>query len=355
MTTRHLVAAFEGWRASSEPLVLATVYETEGSTYSKAGAQMLIAETGDFQGMLSGGCLEGDLGERARTVLQTGRTQSVTYDLGQNEEELWGLGVGCDGLMRIFLQPLAVADNYQPFAAMASAYASDAEETAVTVIESEHPEILSGQTIVTSCNEATHRDIVEVHAEEILVVTRRAITERRESCTVNMALDNADMTLLVARLRPPPRVLVLGAGLDAEPVVRLACELGWRVTVQDHRDAYIESGDWSGAEQVLNVVAAELDQALDLDRFAGAIVMSHHLSTDRQYLKALANRKVSYIGLLGPPDRRRRLLSELGDVGRALATTVHGPAGLDLGGRGPAAIALSIVAELHRELSERDN
>jgi len=109
MTAKGLLDAFERWSAGGSSLVLASVYETEGSTYSKAGAQMLINGDGDFQGMLSGGCLEGDLAERARAVLTSGEPQAVTYDLGMNDEELWGLGVGCDGLMRIFCSHLPPA------------------------------------------------------------------------------------------------------------------------------------------------------------------------------------------------------------------------------------------------------
>ena len=95
MTVTGLLSAFSSWSAECRPLVLASVYETEGSTYSKAGARMLITGDGKFHGMLSGGCLEGDLAERARAVIESGQAQAVTYDLGQNDEELWGLGVGC--------------------------------------------------------------------------------------------------------------------------------------------------------------------------------------------------------------------------------------------------------------------
>ena len=82
MTPKQLQKSFARWSGQGTALVLASVYETEGSTYSKAGAQMLITGDGDFQGMLSGGCLEGDLAERARAVLESGTPQSVTYDLG---------------------------------------------------------------------------------------------------------------------------------------------------------------------------------------------------------------------------------------------------------------------------------
>lgn len=353
MTPRQLQEAYRRWSAKDEPLVLASVYETEGSTYSKAGAQMLINLEGDFQGMLSGGCLEGDLAERARTVLETGTPQSVTYDLGQNDEELWGLGVGCDGLMRIFLQSVTPANQYEPFATMCKAYDGLTEQVAATVLESDIAGMAAGASMVTINGEDAFCNIDAQYAQAVRAEALATMSSGR-SKTGNLATDDGSAKILYSVLRPPPRILVLGAGLDAQPVVRLASELGWRVTVQDHRPAYIESGDFSVAERVHCLPVAEVAARLQLDEFAAVIVMSHHLASDRQYLKQLADTDIAYIGLLGPKDRRRRLLEEIGDAAVRLAPRLHGPAGLDIGGRGPASIALSIVAEMHRQLFKAD-
>lgn len=349
MTATGLLNAFSTWAEQGKSLVLAIVFETEGSTYSKAGAQMLITEDGDFQGMLSGGCLEGDLAERARAVLQTGTPQAVTYDLGQNDEELWGLGVGCDGLMRIFLQPLLAESGYEPFATMVKALGGDNDQVAATVIESGTTKLPAGATMVTVNGSITYCDVADEYVQEISENIGVTLLARQSSYRSILAGDKS-VAVLFSLLTPPPAILVLGAGLDAGPVVRFARELGWRVTVQDHRPAYIESGKFIDAEQVICVPVAELAATIDLDRFAGIVVMSHHLTSDREYLKQLAKSKVGYIGLLGPADRRKRLLEELGDHADTLQGRLHGPAGLDIGGRGPASIALSIIAEMHRHI-----
>jgi len=138
---------------------------------------------------------------------------------------------------------------------------------------------------------------------------------------------------------------------DAEPVVRFAAELGWRCTVNDHRPAYVANGDFAGAEKTLCVPAAELADSVELATYDMAIVMSHHLDSDRSYLRQLAAVDLRYVGLLGPAHRRRRLLGELGEAAGGLAGRLRGPAGLDLGGRGPGPIALSIVAEMQRSLA----
>ena len=98
-----------------EALVLATVVQTVGSTYRKAGAQMLIAHDGRAAGLLSGGCLEADLMERARAVLDTGTPMLVEYDTRGSDDVLWGIGLGCEGAMTIVMQRLDRANDYQPY------------------------------------------------------------------------------------------------------------------------------------------------------------------------------------------------------------------------------------------------
>lgn len=298
MNATSLLEFFDERRGRGDPMVLVTVYETQGSTYSKAGALMLIDEHGIFRGMLSGGCLEGDLAVRAKVVIESGKAQSVTYDLAQ-DDELWGMGVGCDGLMRMRLHPLLAANAYAPFADIAR--------------------ILRGH--------AADQVRIPVPAEE-----------------------GGDILIDV---EPPPRVLILGGGLDAEPVVRIAAELGWRCTVFDHRPAYIDAGNFALAERTVSAPADDLGATLELSSYDMAIIMSHHLVSDRSYLRQLADADLVYLGLLGPAHRRTRLLSDLGQDAAPLASRVRGPAGLDIGGRGPGPIALSIIAEMQQALNSR--
>ena len=287
---------FDAHRDSDRALVLAVVYETSGSTYSKAGAHMLINEDGVFRGMLSGGCLEGDLAIRAQQALESGRAQVVTYDLA-NDDDLWGLGVGCDGLMRIALVPLLPANDYAPFAKVA------------------------------------------------------VLLRGKAAGSVTIDLPGEDPDTITMPVVPPPQVLILGAGLDAQPVLRIASELGWRCTVVDHRPAYLEAGDFSAATATHCLPADRLAADLDLAGFEMAIVMSHHLDSDRHYLRQLAPTAMRYVGLLGPAARRQRLLGELGESAGLLEGRLHGPAGIDIGGSGPEAIALSIVAEMQQVIA----
>jgi xanthine dehydrogenase accessory factor len=345
MNAPGLVHFFEERRDRGDALVLVTIFDTSGSTYSKAGTQMLIDGEGDFQGMLSGGCLEGDLALRASQVIESGTPQAVTYDLAQ-DDELWGLGVGCDGVMRVFLQALTSDNAYEPFQSIAAAMQADGPARLAIVIESGHQDAPPGAAAIGGEGGVGGLGLADGLAERLLQqATKKGLGE--------VVLEGQPISALIADIDPPPRLLVLGAGPDAEPVVRFASELGWRCTVVDHRDAYVETGNFPAAERLICQPAAELSAKLDLSHYHAAIVMSHHLASDRSYLQQLAGTDMRYVGLLGPAARRDRLLAELGDDGQSLATRLHGPAGIDLGGRGPAAIALSIVAEIQGVLQGR--
>jgi xanthine/CO dehydrogenase XdhC/CoxF family maturation factor len=159
--------------------------------------------------------------------------------------------------------------------------------------------------------------------------------------------------LFVADFAPPPDLLLLGGGPDARPVAELAGFLGWRVTVVDHRNAYLQAARFPENTHLIPSRAAEVGQAVQLDDYSAAIVMSHHLDSDLEYLRALAASRVPYVGLLGPAARRETLLHDLGADALKLRPRLRAPVGLDIGGRAPESIALSIIGEVHAVLAGR--
>ncbi len=321
MSDKALLQRFDAWRQTGTPLALATVVSTAGSTYTKPGQRMLITATGDYQGLISGGCLEGDLAIHARQVIASGEAHLVTYDLRGDDDALFGLGIGCDGLLRILLQPLFPADGFEPLASIAEVLRGDVPVRCVILLAA-HGDSRVGTTLMAT--EAGNR-WPELAAAEVLDTT----------------------------IRPLPRLLVLGAGPDALPLVAQADALGWRVTLVDHRQAWLERPGFDAADSRTCAPAAELATTVALPLFAAAIVMSHHLATDRSYLAALAGSGIPYIGLLGPAGRRDRLLRELGSTASLLAGRLHGPAGLNIGADSPESIALSILAQVHSMTGNR--
>jgi xanthine dehydrogenase accessory factor len=347
MSVRQILETFDKWRADGRSMVLATVYETLGSTYSKAGQRILIGADGRYQGLVSGGCLEGDLAERARTVLETNRAAAVTYDMRGEADELFGLGVGCEGLIRVLLQPLLAVRGYQPFASIAQHQLASRPAVVATVIEEgARPGMTVGATmIVAGSREAWDLDDA---AQDVL---GKACERALRTGETRYSRDESGLGVLYAILKPVPRLLLLGAGLDAVPLVNMGADLGWRVTVVDHRPAYLERGGFERAECVIHVVPRLLAETVPLADFDAIIVMSHHLTTDRTYLGQLADVDTRYLGVLGPRARKERLLAGLRETGQALRSRLKGPVGLNIGADSPESIALSVLAELQATLS----
>ena len=146
MSLKRLVETYERWRGDDRAMVLATVVRTEGSTYSKPGHRILIDADANYQGLVSGGCLEGDLAEHALSVIDEREARTVIYDMRGENDELFGLGVGCDGLLEILLQPLDPANDYAPFPDLVSALLGDTACTICVVIAGDNDTPPAGAT-----------------------------------------------------------------------------------------------------------------------------------------------------------------------------------------------------------------
>ena len=295
--TQPFLAFFRERVEENKKLALISVLSTEGSTYSKAGMQMLVDEDRLAQGMLSGGCLEGDLAERVTRSLNDGKPAVVSYDLN-DDDSLFGLGVGCEGTIRALILPLTPGEGYEPLADW--------------------------------IDRLEQHDFVDI------------------DLSAHHSAEDDSGSIRVFRSR---RLLVLGAGKDAEPLVSLSQVLGWHVTVFDHRPATLDNPAIQIAESVHCDEPGQVAKVIDLQRIDAAIIMSHNLTSDTEYLKILADSDVEFVGLIGPPKRRDRLLSDLGGRATLLSERLRAPVGTLIGGRGPAAIALEIVAELQAYFS----
>jgi xanthine/CO dehydrogenase XdhC/CoxF family maturation factor len=316
MSFHSLLALFERNRGSRQPLVLCTVIRTGGSTYAKPGAQMLIAADGEYAGLLSGGCLEGDLREHARGVAATGQACVVSYDLRSSTDQLFGLGAGCEGAMDILLTRVSAGEEWQPLTHLAERARQRQTGRIGLVVAASEPNYPLGFTVI------------EPPAQP-------------------------DAALFVVVTPPPPRLLLAGAGPDARPVATLAAFLGWDVIVVDHRASYLDAKKFPPTAKLIESRAADFAAAHGLDDIAAAVVMSHHLESDLHYLRALAQSAVPYVGLLGPAARREKLLGDLGTDAARLRPRLRAPVGLDIGGRSPESIALSIIGEVHAAMSGR--
>lgn len=334
-----LLRDFRELQAQGDAFVLATVVATEGSTYSKAGTQMLITAGSRLRGLLSGGCLEVDLVEHARKVLATGTAHVASYDMRGEDDLLFGIGSGCEGAMRVLLQRVGPLEGWQPLAQVAASIEQRRAETLGLIVDG----AAAGRGWWTGGGNAPWPE------PQAIGDARRAEDARPQ--LLECRLDGASVRVLVMPLVLPPRLLLCGAGTDAVPLARLAVGLGLAVTVCDHRPALATADRFPQCE-VRCAPAAEFDAMVESLRADAAIVMSHHLPADLEYLRALAARPgIGYVGLLGPAARRERLLADLGPLAAGLRPRLRAPLGLDIGARTPEAIALAAAAEVHAWLA----
>lgn len=350
----RLLPLFERERQAGRALVLATVVSTAGSTYRKAGAQMLIGQDGEYAGLLSGGCLEGDLREHALHAIATGAARQVSYDMRTPDDLLFGLGAGCEGAMDIFLQRVSAENLWQPLARLSENWKAHRAESVALLVRSALDELPVGTVVTPDGAAMTPTGPTRSASQELQCITQLVQSHAAEKSAnlVAQVAPGVDIFLTGADL--PPRLLLLGGGPDAVPVAELAQFLGWKTTIFDHRAAYALPERFRGAERVCCDRPEMAGRRLHFDDYQACVVMSHHLNSDLHYLKAAAAADLRYVGLLGPPARRERLLADL-DAGErdALRARLHAPVGVDIGANSPESIALAIVTEIHAWLNDR--
>ncbi len=312
-----------------QPFILVSVIHTLGSTYRKPGSMMLLDQAGQMYGLVSGGCLEADLMAQARPVWETGEPTVVTYDLRGDDDALWGLGLGCQGLVQLLLERADADNAFGGLASIEPYWQAGDECLLLKVIEAGSDLPLGRHWLVQDDDR-----MLPVTAEQLPVDKPTELTA-------------GDARLLAVPVRPASRLLICGAGPDVAPLVKLASACDWRVTVYDHRPAYALEEHFPQAEKVICSPAAMLAEIAGT-AFDAAVIMSHHLPSDLKYVQQLGDSKVRYIALLGPPARREQLLSE---TGLENDQRFYGPAGLDIGADLPETIALSILAEAHAALN----
>ena len=335
-TIHRLLPWYRQARAGGRPLVLATIVRTRGSTYRKIGAQMLFAADGGSFGMLSGGCLEGDMAERARKVFAQGRPQLVQYDSTTERDALWGLDSGCPGAMDVWLCLVGEATQWEPFASVEAAAAERRRVRYGLILDPGAASLPAGSVVMPAS--ATPL------SPELRGLLDAAL--REPDGAAGEIVRTAGPAMFVVAVDPPPSLLVCGAGDDVVPLATYAEMLGWSVTVVDPKPAFLEPGRFPATVRLVCGGVSGCGLALGPEHFDAAIVMNHRMSADLAALESLARSDIPFVGLLGPPARRDAVLERLGEPGARLQGRLRAPVGLNLGGRDAAGVALSIAAEL---------
>jgi len=348
---QDILTAWRDAREKGEETALATIVKVSGSTYRRPGARMLLTRSGRMVGSISGGCLEGDVLEKAREVLDSGQPRLLEYDMTADDDLVWGLGLGCNGSVHVFLERVPTGRPVEPMEALGESVRQNAALGLVTIFKVEGTDrARPGERLLLRPDGSPVWDIQDAELAELTLRDAQDALEKGLSRVATYALDPGTVEAFIEVVQPPLPLVICGAGHDAIPVVRLARSLGWRVTVADSRPAYATKERFPEADEVVLTPPEEVAERVPLDHRTYVVIMTHNYNHDLKLLRAILPIPVRYIGVLGPRARTERLLRELQEQGVEIPAERYGriysPVGLNIGADTPEEIALAILAEI---------
>ena len=328
-------------------LILATVVDVVGSAYRRPGARMLILPGGDHIGTISGGCLERDLCREAKSIVKDG-PKLISFDTRSDSTNFNPrYNLGCSGIIYVLVERLTGKANC-PLAPIKRVYQTLKPEIVGTVYQSELEQFKIGDRL-------SRTTLLEISGSMNCFVERAQANGKRICCQLTDNDHNA--RILIERLDPPRPLLIFGAGYDAIPLVSIAAQMGWDVTVIDDRPEQLTRERFPCADRFLCVSPAQAPEHLQPNDRTIAILMTHSFSKDTKLLPWLLEGDARYVGILGPKSRTGKVIRQLHAENDLPATEsldkLHTPVGLDIGAANPAEIAIAIVAEVIAEINQR--
>lgn len=346
---QKLVSEAERARSAGKTIALATVVGIDGSSYRLPGARMLIVDGKWVGGSISGGCLEDDVVLRAREAVAKGEASVALYDTTSDDDIVFGVGLGCKGIINILIEPVKPAGQGVDFIAFAKECLDERiPGVSATVIRTEGATSAKTGNRLVRHGEKRESDIGDPALEKVI---EAAIDDpAKEGALATFPLQNGSAQVFIERIEPPTPLIVFGAGHDAMPVVRLAKNLGWHVTLVDHRPAYATGARFPDADRIVIGSAKDAGSKLTFDADTLTLVMTHNYLRDLDWIALLLPTPVRYLGLLGPRKRADQLLDDLKEKGTEPSADqlgrLYAPVGLDIGSEGPAEVAMSILSEM---------
>lgn len=302
-----ILEAFQVTRQRHEPAFLVTVVQTQGSTYRRPGARMLITASDETIGMVSGGCLEQDILEHTRQMSE-GKAIAVTYDsTTENEDILWGFGLGCNGVVQVLIESL-LPDACNPLNVLAECWNDRTPAVLASIFQAEAPMIKLGACLALTPDKLIIFD--QHHTDFITAIAADAQAVLHQQQSMLKSYVAAGTVQVFLEFVPAPTVLMIfGAGQDAIPVAQMAKSLGWQVMVTDCRAHPASHDRFALADQVILTRRERISQLYPLtDQWSAAVVMTHNYLDDLEVLRTVLPSAVPYIGILGPKRRTERLL-----------------------------------------------
>jgi xanthine dehydrogenase accessory factor len=348
---KAIVAAYKNVDFSQRKAALATVVKVRGSSYRSPGARMLITDDGRWVGSISGGCLEGDALRKARQVMTDKKPFTVTYDTREESNQNLGIGLGCNGVIDVLIEPLDGSNTHiQQFTAFAETQTPLALATLFNGLG-------VGEKLLLTEHGVKQSDFQNAELVATVIPDLQKVFKSRKSQAYKYLMHGIEQEVFIELIQPSISVIIFGGGFDARPVSELAKSLGWNVSVTDECVAHIAPIFFPTADKLSLCQREFIDRDFDITPYTACVLMSHNYEYDRDVLKKLLRSTTPYIGILGPRKRFDKMLVEYKAAGITLSEAdferIHAPIGLDIGAEAPDEIALSIISEIQTKFTNR--
>jgi xanthine dehydrogenase accessory factor len=351
---KAIVEAFRRMDSDQRNVALATVVQVRGSSYRSPGARMLIMDDGKWVGSISGGCLEGDALRKARQVMADKKPLTVTYDTREDSNQNLGIGLGCNGVIDVLIEPVDRNDKHHPIKLFETLIIAREPVALATVFSNRQ---YTGEKLLVTRDKNILIPFSNARLNDLVLSDLFQVFETKRSEAKQYTFEGAELGVFVELIQPAISLMIFGGGFDARPVSQLAKSLGWEVTVTDECVAHIAHVFFPSADKLSLCQREFIDRDFNITPFTACVLMSHNYEYDRDVLKKLISSPAPYIGILGPRKRFDKMIEEFTAEGIHLSSEdlhrIHSPIGLDIGAEAPDEIALSIISEIQGKFSSR--
>lgn len=351
---RAIIKQYDQAVEKGKKTALATVVHLEGSSYRRPGARMLIEDDGNLTGAISGGCLEGDALRKALYVIIQQRAMLVTYDTMDDDDAKFGVGLGCNGIIQVLIEPIDPSDPFNPIAILKGVTMKRDQSIILTLFNLRDRMATQVGTCLLYRNDLDTMGRANALPSGITMDMQTSLANKKS--TFKEYLTEQDtVTAFIEYVEMPVALMIIGGGNDAYPLVDIANVLGWEPYVIDGRANYATQDRFASACSIIVAKPENVLEQIKIDHRTIFVLMTHNYNYDLAMLKALLNVDTPYIGSLGPKKKLERMLAELKAEGiipnNDQMNKIFGPTGLDLGAETPEEIALSIIAEIQAVLT----
>ena len=349
-----IIKAFDEAQQQQLQTALVTLVHVEGSSYRRPGARMLVRVDGELTGAISGGCLEGDALRKALLAMAQKKPMLVTYDTNDEDDAILGMGLGCNGIIQVLIEPIEHTEKYNPVEFLKTLISKRQKAILITLFSLSDKKATQPGTCLLYTEEGFIAGN-STHLNDILLNDTNAALLQQQSYFKNYIFENRQITAFIEIICPPVSLIILGAGNDVLPLVEMAGIIGWHTTVIDGRPAYAKAERFGSTCQVLVSKPENVLSHIVIDEQTVFVLMTHNYNYDIAALKGLLQLNPPYVGALGPKKKLERMLDELKEQGVSVTDesvgNIFGPTGLDVGAETADEIALSIISEIKAVLS----